>query len=519
MTSGLLQLGPHGSGLSLLGPKLGWVNTGELRGNLFHGKTIQLRSPLDSVKYLLEPGQLVGDHDRTWPKIGEDRVTEVMAWCQRAMDNTKKKNRRAESEPQWGRGAKRLKLTYLIRHRAATEPLPKTKAEFVTATANDASKTKQRAKPQRGEKPVKAMPPEATAPINNVLDIISTKRVEAVELGGLSDDDHSTPSSHTADDDNEVIWIKTQPCPRIPTAEGSLVSTERGDRKHGGFPFLFLPPELRLVIYAHLFNFDQPVFPDKTAYRYYYDPIIEPRSHTNVAFAMMCVNKQLAEEVAHFVYTQNRFFLPGSSSFSFTSIGRRNSNLLQHIIIDCAGLPERVALQLSGVMSNAIWSPDFENLRKLTFYDRWKVLETSILPRTLLAIGSAQRWKMFPNLHSMHFDLGATTFTLQEQAHFERLCLQSRANITVGPERLGGLMDGNSSQPGEVTLTLTPAEMDIKLALHREEKKKRLAARREQQRRASELKQEEERKAQLEEKPKVPSEEKPKVPSEEKAEA
>ncbi|KAH6640181.1 hypothetical protein F5144DRAFT_639613, partial [Chaetomium tenue] len=471
----------------------------------------QLRTPFDSDECLLAPGDLVEDHDGTQPKIVEDRVAEAMTRWYIAMDIAKKKNRRAESEPQGGPGARRLKLTYPMRHRAATEPLPKFKVEFLKPTipaANDASKTKDRAKPQRAEKPLKAISPEATALIDNVLDTISTKRVEGVEVAGLSDDDRSTPTSHKADDDDEVIWIRTNPCPRIPAADRSHVPMKRGDRKHAGFPFLLLPPELRLTIYAHLFEFSQPVFPDKTAYRYYHDPIIESRSHTNLAFTMMCVNKQLGQEVAHFVYTRTRFFLPGSSSFSFTSIGQRNSNLLQHIIIDCAALPERVALQLSGVLSNAIWSPNLENLRKLTFYDRWKTLETSILPRTLLALGSAQRWKMFPNLESIHFDISATKFTLQEQVHFERLCLQSRANITVGPERLGGLHDGDSSQPGEVTLTLTPADVDIKVALQREEKKKRLAARREQQKRAAELMQEEERKAQLEEKAKAPLEEK-----------
>ncbi|KAH6623107.1 hypothetical protein F5144DRAFT_605629 [Chaetomium tenue] len=61
-------------------------------------------------------------------------------------------------------------------------------------------------------------------------------------------------------------------------------------------------------------------------------------------------------------------------------------------------------------MSNAIWSTDFENLRQLTFYDRWKSLKTSILPCTLFTLGSTQRWKMFPNLESIHFDIGATRY-------------------------------------------------------------------------------------------------------------
>jgi hypothetical protein len=271
-------------------------------------------------------------------------------------------------------------------------------------------------------------------------------------------------------------------------AHGSLVPIEGCDRRETSLPFLLLPAELRIMVYSKLFKFDQPVSVNKPIPNEFHYWTPAPRPLINLAFAMMCANKQLAGEVTQFVYTCNQFFV--STSSWLKNIGKRNKSFIEHIILDCAAVPGEVGKQLSSTMFNSILvrsaieafmkkpdqtpEHDFDNLRTLTFYDRWKCVGRTAVPDRLLMIGTkVEWWKMFPKLESMHFDIRAADLTPREKEYYETLCFKSGIRVTVWSMHLD-----TPTPHQEFKLILDPAEMDKKpeFAAEIEAKKEKLAA-------------------------------------------
>lgn len=270
-------------------------------------------------------------------------------------------------------------------------------------------------------------------------------------------------------------------------AYGILVPIEGYERPKTIFPFLLLPAGIRLIIYTDLFMFDEPVCPTKpNRYQFYYW-FQAPRSLINLAFAMMRVNKQLWNEVTQFLY--NKFLV--STNSSLKTIGERNKSFLRHVILDCAAVPREVDKQVPRTLFRNILDtktavasartlkevpkPDFDGLRTLTFYDRWKSLGRTAVPGRLLRIGKYfPWWKMFPKLESMQFDVDATKLIPEEMVYYEEICFRSRVKVTAGTTQLV------SPTPQRFRLTLTPADMDRnpRFAAEIEARQDGLAARR-----------------------------------------
>ncbi|KAH6843432.1 hypothetical protein B0I37DRAFT_437748 [Chaetomium sp. MPI-CAGE-AT-0009] len=201
------------------------------------------------------------------------------------------------------------------------------------------------------------------------------------------------PSSRTGPDIENLVGTKNELAAVIP------------EPKNEGIPLLCLPAELRLLIYAHLFKFNRPGISRRVA---------------------------LSEEVTHFLYSNNTFFLNVNDGFWLNRVGQRNSTLVRHIFIDCADRPELAAKQLASMLA-IVWKRTSDNLRKLTVRNRSNCLERDFLPRQLLQTGEKRPWKLFPKLESIHIDCRTSRYA-KTQERYERLCVEAGLNITADVE-------------------------------------------------------------------------------------
>jgi hypothetical protein len=92
-------------------------------------------------------------------------------------------------------------------------------------------------------------------------------------------------------------------------------------------PLLSLPAEIRLQIYHHLFKFDRSLKSRITSWTFGYERRLD--------LGMALANRQLSEEVTHFFYSSNSFALIAGREDWLPLPGRRNSSLIEEIIVYC----------------------------------------------------------------------------------------------------------------------------------------------------------------------------------------
>ncbi|KAK3291149.1 uncharacterized protein B0H64DRAFT_377914 [Chaetomium fimeti] len=255
--------------------------------------------------------------------------------------------------------------------------------------------------------------------------VADTETVTAIDDTPLAMD----PDNRTGAEMERMVVTESDVASTI-TAHGSLVATKVGETKES-FPFLSLPAELRLLTYTHLFKFERKVCPHKEYIKDYRQGYFVERGPLNLALAMMCTNKQLAVEVAAVLYGHNGFLLRVYDGFWFKRIGQKNSRLIRHVLVDCAGHLDLTARQLYSMVTKA-WECASEGLRMLTFHDRWVEVDRGFLPRLLLDMGAKRPWKMFPKLERINIILRTNhIISPRDREHMEKLCVESKLNIAV----------------------------------------------------------------------------------------
>ncbi|AEO63807.1 eb77177e-1c9c-4b40-a7a9-cc5a5666b9c0 [Thermothielavioides terrestris] len=196
------------------------------------------------------------------------------------------------------------------------------------------------------------------------------------------------------------------------------------------FRFLSLPAEIRLKIYRLLFKTDRPVCPqvDTIPARERQPSGLPP----GVVLSMVLANKQLANEVTHFLYSQNAFRLSIRYHRDWLArIGRRNSNLLREVILVGNGQPTLAAQQLSSMLVT-LWKRAFGSLRRLIVHGEWWTpLDADFIPRRLLEVGASRTWKRFPELQRIDIDIPHFHAPVAYAAIYMRLCVQTGVLITA----------------------------------------------------------------------------------------
>lgn len=120
---------------------------------------------------------------------------------------------------------------------------------------------------------------------------------------------------------------------------------------HSAFPFLCLPPEIRLHIYAVLFKLSTPVYPQAKGLPE--DKKARSGFPNGLVLGMVCTNKTLSKEVTHFIYSNNSFYLTLAYHRDWIAqIGQKNSSALHEVILVGGGRPKVAAKQLSAMTAS-----------------------------------------------------------------------------------------------------------------------------------------------------------------------
>jgi hypothetical protein len=240
---------------------------------------------------------------------------------------------------------------------------------------------------------------------------------------------------------------------------------------------MFLPVEIRLKIYAHLFKRHKPVCPlvkghsaanwDKPGFR------------KGLVLAIVTANKKLSKEVTHFIYSNNCFRLLLRYHRDWIRIiGHKNSSLIQDIILVGSGRAKS-APQLLSAMLDTLWKRASGSLRRITVHDEWANLDGNFIPRQLIAFGEKKTWNKFSRLESITLDVPYKTAPVYNKSLYEKLCIETEANITGRYHVLGWhqpLQQGRHGLrvAGTVWLEMRAEEFKEKMALQKQERHKAL---------------------------------------------
>ncbi|KAJ4288757.1 hypothetical protein N0V88_007292 [Collariella sp. IMI 366227] len=200
--------------------------------------------------------------------------------------------------------------------------------------------------------------------------------------------------------------------------------------KTSTFPFLSLPAELRLQIYAYLFLALLPIYPQPLnhplrTHRFKLPPINLP---PGTVLSMATANKLLSREVTAYIYTSNTFHLSIIHHRGWINrIGHKNSSLLQNLIIVCEGRV-KVARENLGAMMTTIRKRAFENLENLTVQAFNRGVNTAFVVRTLLALPSR---KAFHKLEKIRIDLPQGHRPVEGKRPYEMLAEKAGVCVVV----------------------------------------------------------------------------------------
>ena len=280
----------------------------------------------------------------------------------------------------------------------------------------------------------------------------------------------------TADVDMELTPLIREP--------GSAISVESQQSTRKPLTFLSLPPEIRLRIYDYLFGDLQPIcLPFKCTIRgkkrdangvsIFKD---SPRwgFRKGVLTAMARANKQLSQELLHFVYSTRGFMLTVPQHRSWiTQIGHSNSSTIQNIILSCKGRAKTAGGNLFSTLAT-LRKRGFESLKYLTLYDNGLSVDSSFLVRQLLLFGETQGWKQFHQLELLSFNFPHPHPPRADTPLYENLCLQSRAIVSSKIFRAAPAVGPTPPIQRRIErwLRLDPIELEKRLKEEREAKKK-----------------------------------------------
>jgi hypothetical protein len=149
-----------------------------------------------------------------------------------------------------------------------------------------------------------------------------------------------------------------------------------------------------------------------------------------VVLAMTCANKQLSNEVTHFIYSNNTFRLTLAYHRDWiTQIGHKNSGTLQDVILVGGGRPKVAAEQLSAMITT-LWKRARGNLRQITVHDTWGSLHSAFIVRHLLEAEKEKPWRSFWKLETIKIDIPHEIAPIADKPLYEKLCSLTKANIT-----------------------------------------------------------------------------------------
>ncbi|KAK4135138.1 hypothetical protein BT67DRAFT_495759 [Trichocladium antarcticum] len=290
---------------------------------------------------------------------------------------------------------------------------------------------------------------------------------------------------------------------RVKTGLPSNESIDTGIKDTEPVSFLTLPAEIRLRIYDYVFGNTKPIClpvkggPQKTKS----DAQGRPRFHDDkpewgfqkgVFASMARVNKQISQEVRHFVYSTRSFMLTVPHHRPWiTQIGHSNASMITNIILSCRGRAKTAAENLSGTLIT-LRTRGLERLRCLTLYDNGLSVDSSFLVRQLLQFGESQGWRRFPALQRLSFHLPHPCPPVADTPLYETLCLQSGARVsssifraaTAGSDIFRAAIVGRPTPPSErrveAWLRLDPIALRRRVREEREAKRQAALRRREQ---------------------------------------
>jgi hypothetical protein len=272
------------------------------------------------------------------------------------------------------------------------------------------------------------------------------------------------------------------------------------------FPFLFLPVEIRLQIYGLLFKLDTPVVLQP---EFHETGRITFRRHEGELLAMALANKQLSQEVTHFLYSNNSFAIRDPVYFRdwLIRIGPRNASLIPEVIVidnswdveedDPWPTVEQADKELHSLLfALQKHSP---NLQAITVHSREP---KSNIVQSLDRFSTIWPMRMFSNLQRIAFQLCKRVSPVHQRQFYEKFFLRSRLPITVSYKAATwgdfAYQFRPNPPPGEADVPRYGLEGDVWLRLTFDTMGERLAATPEAKKWAARRRKEAEREARLE---------------------
>jgi hypothetical protein len=146
---------------------------------------------------------------------------------------------------------------------------------------------------------------------------------------------------------------------------------------------------------------------------------------------MTCANKQLSNEVTHFVYSNNTFRLTLAYHRDWiTQIGHKNSDALQDVILVGGGRPKVAAEQLTAMITT-LWKRARGNLRQITVHDTWGSLHSAFIVRQLLEVEKERPWRLFRKLQGIRIDIPHKIAPISDKPLYDKLCSVTKATVTA----------------------------------------------------------------------------------------
>jgi hypothetical protein len=195
------------------------------------------------------------------------------------------------------------------------------------------------------------------------------------------------------------------------------------------FPFLLLPAEIRLQIYALLFKLRRPVYPRVGIAAH--DKGTRSGFRKGLVRSMVLANRKLSREVTHFIYSNNCFRLTLRWHRDWvTRIGRKNSRLVQEVILIGSGRDKLAAEYLYfGIVT--LWKRACANLRRITVQDDWRTLDSAFVVQQLVDFGAKLGWRRFTNLEHIGIDVPHVGPPHRDRRLYDQLFQQSGVSLTA----------------------------------------------------------------------------------------
>jgi hypothetical protein len=295
-------------------------------------------------------------------------------------------------------------------------------------------------------------------------EVAFTKRVR------IADNEGDTDAAMTA-----LVPAAAHPIPVHPSVEPKDI-----------FPFLLLPAEIRLQIYALLFKLRRPVYPRVGIAAA--DNGTRSGFRKGLVLAMVLANRKLSREVTHFIYSNNCFRLTLRWHRDWVSrIGRKNSSLIQDVILVGSGRPKLATEYLYSTVVT-LWKRACANLRRITVQDDWRCMDSSFVVQQLVEFGKKRGWKRFNHLEHIGIDIPHTFAPHGDRALYDKLVQQSKVSLTARHQvdswdQPLQLTESGWRANGLVWLNVVVAKTKKKPAID-EEKKRAALLRKEEKRKA-----------------------------------